>query len=161
MLVTAEDSLGGEGDEARGDRGVYVIGVRGLGWCCPGSFRRTEQDLQKPAGATVVVHNRQGIVFRWKTGDVGNESTTFYGCAQRIGRKVRLWRCDAGQLTSETLQTVHLKGRSAILEIERKPESRTTFFHLTRRVNLRTGKRRDTKSESRPQPPGTEAILGC
>jgi hypothetical protein len=120
-----------------------------------------QRSCKIPTSATILARSSRAVVFEWKSGQPGNESTTLYGCRRRTGRKVRLWRCDAGQLTSETLQSVRLKNRSAILEIERKPEERETYFHLTRRVNLVTGKRRDSRSDSRPQPSGTDPILLC
>jgi len=127
----------------------------------PNGSHARQKSCKLPTGTTAVARSSQAVVFVRKTGDVGDELTTFYGCAKRVGRRVRLWKCDAGQLTSDRLQTVRLKDRAAILEIERRPEESATFFHLTRRVNLRTGKRRDTRSTSRPQPPGSKPILDC
>lgn len=127
----------------------------------PQSSNARGRSCKVPAGSKIVERSPKAVAFIQKTGNPGDELNTLYGCARAVGRRFRLWKCDAGQLTSDKLQTVRLKGRAAILEIERKPEERDTSFHLTRRVDLGTGKRRDTRLESRPQPPGAKPIFDC
>jgi len=127
----------------------------------PSSSNARHRGCEVPAGSTIVERSPRAVVFIRTTGNRGNELSTLYGCARGIGQRFRLWKCNAGQLTSDKLQTVRLSGRRAILEIERKPEERETFFHLTRTVNLRTGKRRDSRSASQPQAPGSKLIFDC
>jgi hypothetical protein len=127
----------------------------------PSSSDLRRKGCKVPAGSTVVERSPHAVVFIRTTGKRGNELTTLYGCARGTGQRFRLWKCNAGQLTSDKLQTVRLRGRKAILEIERKPEEMETFFHLTRTVNLRTGKRRDSRSTSQPQAPGSKLIFDC
>jgi hypothetical protein len=127
----------------------------------PHTSKARGKGCKLPAGSKIVERGERGVVFRLERGRRGDERTTFFGCARGVGRRFSLWKCDVGQLTSDKWQSVRLDGRVAILEIERKPEEKETFFHLTRTVNLRTGKRRDSHSASQPQAPGSKLIFDC
>jgi hypothetical protein len=133
---------------------------------------------ERPAYSTVILQSKRAVVFRRDLADV--PSTTrgrlrrkyfspdigLYGCSRRVGVRFRLWKCNVGQFTHDVVQAIRLKGtRTAILDIERLTEENyesRTFFHVERRVSLRTGDRRDIRSHSRPQPQGTQPIIeGC
>jgi hypothetical protein len=128
----------------------------------PDSSDARRKGCKVPARAAVVERITGAIAFSQKFGSPSGRTTVFYGCARDVGRKVRLWRCNPGQLTSDRFQSVRLTRRVAILEIERMTqESNPSWFHVTRRVSLRTGKWTDVRSEPRPLPPGGPLIFEC
>jgi hypothetical protein len=127
----------------------------------PSSSAARKKTCKTPAGWTIVERTSSAVVFYRPTGIPRNELTTFYGCARGVGKRFFVFKCDPGQSTVDLLQSVRVKNKVAILEFERRTEGATEFFHVTRRVSLRTGKRRDTRSASRQQPPGTPLIYDC
>ena len=127
----------------------------------PSSSIAREKTCKTPAGWTIVERTPSAVVLYRPTGIPRDELTTFYGCARGVGKRFFVFKCDPGQSTEDNLQSVRVKNKVAILEFERRTEGATEFFHVTRRVSLRTGKRRDTQSASRPQPPGTPLLYDC
>jgi hypothetical protein len=136
------------------------------------------KSCERPAYSTVVVRSNRAVVFRRDLADVPSRTRrklrkkyfsrdiTLYGCSRSVGRRFRLWECNVGQFTHDVVQSIRLNGgRTAILEIERLTEENyesRNYYHVERRVSLRTGERRNIRSESRPQPEGTQPIVeGC
>jgi hypothetical protein len=136
--------------------GVVLVGVLLLALPDDSGARRKSCNVID--GSTVIARNSKGVV-AMRTNR--HRDTYVYGCSKQVGKGFRLFRCLDGQLTSEILQTFRLRKRSVALEIERKPEERNTYFHITRTVSLRTGEYQDVQSASRPQPEGTSKVLEC
>ncbi len=125
-----------------------------------GSDARTKR-CKTPWGATVVERSPRAVIYSPPSGKPRRELITFYGCARGVGKRFFVWKCDPGQITSDRWLSVRVKNKVAILEILRRTEESPIYFHLTRRVSLRSGTRRDIRRDPKPLPPESPHLFEC
>ncbi|MEX0746245.1 MAG: hypothetical protein WD118_11640 [Phycisphaeraceae bacterium] len=135
-----------------------------LGVQSPASDARAK-GCEKPAHSKVYKRNRQAVIFNQTLKRKGHlDGIVLYGCAAGVGQLRSVWGCGQGGFTEYKLQSVSLRGVKATLEAELLTQENYNtgkLIHLTRTLNLRTGKRVYQRSQPRPEPAGLNYIYDC